>query len=323
MKILVTGGCGFIGSHFIKETLRQKEDWEIINLDKLTYAGRKENVAELEGDPRYSFIHGDICDPVSVNTAMKEVDAVINFAAESHVDRSIQDARAFIRTDVEGAFTLLDAARKNEVKKFVQISTDEVYGQIMSGSFTEESLLNPRNPYSASKAGADRLAYSFHSTYGMDVCITRSSNNYGTHQYPEKLIPLFITHLIQGKKVPVYGEGKNIRDWLHVKDNCAALLTVLEKGKSGEVYNIGGGNERTNMEITRSILSEMGKGDEMITFVEDRKGHDWRYSVDSQKIQESLGWVPNVSFDQGLRETVKWYIENPQWWKPLVETAAH
>ncbi|MFH0970341.1 MAG: dTDP-glucose 4,6-dehydratase [Candidatus Diapherotrites archaeon] len=319
MKILVTGGCGFIGSHFIKETLRQNEDWEIINLDKLTYAGRKENLVEIENNPHYTFMKGDICDPMVVEKAMRGVDAVINFAAESHVDRSIQDARAFIRTDVEGAFTLLDAARKNEVKKFVQISTDEVYGQIMSGSFTEESLLNPRNPYSASKAGADRLAYSFHSTYGMDVCITRSSNNYGTHQYPEKLIPLFITHLIQEKKVPVYGEGKNIRDWLHVKDNCAALLGVLEKGKSGEVYNIGGGNERTNMEITRSILAEMGKGDEMITYVEDRKGHDWRYSLDSRKIEHELGWRPRVPFEQGLRETIRWYAQNEKWWKPLVE----
>lgn len=318
MRLLVTGGCGFIGSHFIKDTLAARPEWEMINLDKLTYAGRKENLVEIENDPRYTFIRGDICDPVVVETAMHDVDAVINFAAESHVDRSIQDARAFIRTDVEGAFNLLDAARKNNVKKFIQISTDEVYGQIMSGSFTEQSLLMPRNPYSASKAGADRLAYSFHSTYGMHVNITRSSNNYGTHQYPEKLIPLFVTHLLQGKKVPVYGKGENVRDWLHVRDNCTALLRVLEDGKKGEVYNIGGGNEHTNMEITRTILHELRKGDEMIAYVEDRKGHDLRYSLDSRKIEHELGWKPRIPFEQGLRETIQWYVQNEKWWKPLV-----
>ncbi len=319
MHLLVTGGCGFIGSHFIKNTLDKRPEWKITNLDKLTYAGRKENLSEIEHDPRYTFIHGDICDPATVEKSMKGIDAVINFAAESHVDNSITDARPFIRTDIEGAFTLLDSARKNNVKKFIQISTDEVYGQIKEGSFTEQSLLNPRNPYSASKAGADRLAYSFHTTYGMDVCITRSSNNYGTHQFPEKLIPLFTTNLLQGKKVPVYGTGQNVRDWLHVRDNCDALLLVLEKGKSGEVYNIGGGNEKTNMEITRRILSEVGKGDEMIQFVEDRKGHDWRYSLDSTKITRELGWRPAIPFDQGLKQTIQWYTHNESWWKPLIK----
>ncbi len=319
MHLLVTGGCGFIGSHFIKNTLDKRPEWKITNLDKLTYAGRKENLSEIEHDSRYTFIHGDICDPATVEKSMKGIDAVINFAAESHVDNSITDARPFIRTDIEGAFTLLDSARKNNVKKFIQISTDEVYGQIKEGSFTEQSLLNPRNPYSASKAGADRLAYSFHTTYGMDVCITRSSNNYGTHQFPEKLIPLFTTNLLQGKKVPVYGTGQNVRDWLHVRDNCDALLLVLEKGKSGEVYNIGGGNEKTNMEITRRILSEVGKGDEMIQFVEDRKGHDWRYSLDSTKITRELGWRPAIPFDQGLKQTIQWYTHNESWWKPLIK----
>lgn len=319
MRLLVTGGCGFIGSHFIKNILNKRPEWKITNLDKLTYAGRKENLAEIEHDPRYTFIHGDICDPIAVEKSMKGTDAVINFAAESHVDNSITDARPFIRTDIEGAFTLLDSARKNNVKKFIQISTDEVYGQIKEGSFTEQSLLNPRNPYSASKAGADRLAYSFHTTYGMDVCITRSSNNYGTHQFPEKLIPLFATNLLRGKKVPVYGTGQNVRDWLHVRDNCDALLTVLEKGKSGEIYNIGGGNEKTNMEITRRILAELGKGDEMIQFVEDRKGHDWRYSLDSTKITRELGWKPVIPFDQGLKQTIQWYAHNETWWKLLAK----
>lgn len=318
MHLLVTGGSGFIGSHFIKHILSTHPEWVVTNLDKLTYAGRKENLIEIENNPRYHFLHGDISDAPTVAEAMKECDAVVHFAAESHVDRSIQNPEQFIQTDIIGTYRLLEEARKRNVKKFIQISTDEVYGQIQHGSFTEESLLMPRNPYSASKAAADRLAYSYYATYGLPVSITRSSNNYGTHQFPEKLIPLFVTNLIRGKKVPVYGEGKNIRDWLHVRDNCAGIELVLQHGKNGEVYNIGGGNERTNIELTHQLLHEMHVGEEMVSYVEDRKGHDLRYSLDSSKIQKELGWIPKVGFEQGIRETVQWYRQNEWWWKPLV-----
>lgn len=319
MKILVTGGCGFIGSHYIKHHLHDNPDDQIVNLDKLTYAGRKENLLEVEKNPNYSFVKGDICNLKIVEKTMKGCETVINFAAESHVDRSIQSATEFIQTDVFGAYNLLEAARKFNVKKFVQISTDEVYGQILSGSFTEESLLMPRNPYSASKAGADRLAYSFFATYGLPVVITRSSNNYGSHQFPEKVIPLFVTNLIRGKKVPVYGTGKNVRDWLYVRDNCSAIELCLKNGKNGEVYNIGGGNEKTNMELTRFILEDFKVGDEMIQFVEDRKGHDLRYSLDYSKITKDLGWTPKTPLETGLRQTINWYRQNDWWWKGLVK----
>ncbi|QQR93163.1 MAG: dTDP-glucose 4,6-dehydratase [Candidatus Iainarchaeum archaeon] len=319
MKILITGGSGFIGSHFIKHTLETHPTWEVTNLDKLTYAGRKENLIDVENNPCYHFVHGDIVDHSLVATAMKDCDAVVHFAAESHVDRSIQNPDQFIQTDIIGTYRLLEEARKQDIKKFIQISTDEVYGQISQGSFTEESLLMPRNPYSASKAAADRLAYSYHTTYGLPISITRSSNNYGTHQFPEKLIPLFVTNLIRGKKVPVYGEGKNIRDWLHVRDNCSGIDLVLQKGKNGEVYNIGGGNERTNIQLTHQLLREMGAGNEMIAYVEDRKGHDLRYSLDSSKIQNELGWEPTIQFEQGIHDVVKWYQQNEWWWRPLVK----
>lgn len=319
MKILVTGGCGFIGSHYIKNHLASNPKDEIVNLDKLTYAGRLENLKEIEKNPNYSFVKGDICNSTDVEKAIRGCESIIHFAAESHVDRSIQSASEFIQTDVVGTYTLLEASRKSEIKKFVQISTDEVYGQILKGSFTEESLLMPRNPYSASKAAADRLAYSFFATYGLPVSITRSSNNYGSHQFPEKVIPLFVTNLLRGKKVPVYGTGKNVRDWLYVRDNCEAIELVLKKGANGEVYNIGGGNEKDNLELTRTILKQFGFGDEMIQFVEDRKGHDWRYALDYTKISEELGWKPKTPFEKGLKETVSWYKQNESWWKPLVK----
>lgn len=316
---LITGGAGFIGSHFVKDLLSSQPDWQIINLDKLTYAGRLENLREVEKNPNYSFVKGDICDPKIVAKAMKDADVIVNFAAESHVDKSIQSPRQFIETDIFGAYTLLEEARRTGVEKFVQISTDEVYGQILNGSFKETDSLMPRNPYSASKAGADRLAYSFFATYGLPIVITRSSNNYGPNQFPEKLIPLFVTNLLQGKKVPVYGTGKNVRDWLHVKDNCVAIEQCLLKGKNGEVYNIGGENEKTNIDITRMILSELGKDDSSIQFVEDRKGHDLRYSLDCAKIKKELGWTPKIAFEKGLRDTISWYKQNESWWKPLVK----
>ncbi|MBU1930102.1 dTDP-glucose 4,6-dehydratase [Candidatus Micrarchaeota archaeon] len=319
MKILVTGGAGFIGSHYIKQHLKQNPQDEIVNLDKLTYAGRLENLKEIEENPNYSFQKGDICNTQDVEKAIQGCEGVVNFAAESHVDRSIQSATEFIQTDVFGAYCLLEASRKQGIKKFVQISTDEVYGQILEGQFTEESLLMPRNPYAASKAGADRLAYSFFATYGVPVVITRSSNNYGSHQFPEKVVPLFVTNLIRGKKVPLYGEGKQIRDWLFVKDNCEAIEAVLKKGKNGEVYNIGGGNEIPNIELTKTILELMEQSDSMIERVPDRLGHDFRYSLNHEKISKELDWKPKTPFEQGLRETVEWYKENENWWKPLVK----
>ncbi|MDO8428062.1 MAG: dTDP-glucose 4,6-dehydratase [Candidatus Diapherotrites archaeon] len=322
-KILVTGGAGFIGSNFIRQYLEKHAETQIVNLDKLTYCGRKESLQDIENNPetknRYTFIKGDICNKKIVEQAMHNCDAVINFAAESHVDRSIQDPTQFIQTDVFGTFVLLEQARKQNVKKFLQISTDEVYGQIKEGSFTEESLLMPRNPYSASKAGADRLAYSFFATYDLPVIITRSSNQFGPYQYPEKVIPLFVTNLLQGKKVPVYGQGKQIRDWLYVLDNCEALELCLHQGRNGEVYNIGGGNEIENIELTQMILEELGQGKEMIQFVQDRLGHDFRYSLDCTKIQKELGWKPKHEFARALHSTIEWYKNNSHWWKNSVK----
>ncbi len=318
-KVLVTGGAGFIGSNFIRLFLSKHPKTKVVNFDKLTYAGRLENLKDIENNPRYSFVRGDICDAVAVEKAMHGCDAVVNFAAESHVDRSISDPTSFIKTDVFGAFVLLDAARRHNVKKFVQISTDEVYGQILSGSFTENSPLMPRNPYSASKCGADRLAYSFFATYGLPVCITRSSNNYGPYQFPEKVVPLFATNLLRGKKVPLYGEGKQIRDWLHVLDNAEAIDLVLHNGQNGETYNVGGEHEVPNLELTKFILKHMGKGDEMIERVPDRLGHDFRYSLDSSKIKKELGWKPKIPFEKGMRETLDWYKNNKTWWNPLVK----
>jgi len=315
MNLLVTGGAGFIGSNFIKHYFSLYPDSKIVNLDKLTYAGRPENLKEIESNKNYKFIKGDICDKKAVHKASEGAEIIINFAAESHVDRSIAEPEDFIKTDVFGTFVLLEEARKKDIE-FIQISTDEVYGSIESGFFSEQSPLMPSSPYSASKAGADRLAFSYFKTYGLDVKITRSSNNFGPNQFPEKLIPLFITNLLEGKKIPVYGDGKNVRDWIYVKDNCNAVITVMEKGKKGETYNAGGANEKTNLEITDFILSELGKGKEMIEFVEDRKGHDKRYALDCTKLKE-LGFLPEHSFEQALKETIGWYRKNAWWWKPL------
>ena len=321
MQILVTGGCGFIGSNFIHCLIEKHPDYKIVNLDKLTYAGRLENLKDIEKNPNYRFIKGDICDARIVADAMKGCDAVINFAAETHVDRSIADATAFIRTDIIGAYTLLEEALKQKIEKFVQISTDEVYGQILEGSFTENSLLMPRNPYSASKAGADRLAYSYFATYGLPVVITRSSNNFGPCQFPEKIIPLFITNLIEGKKVPVYGDGMQVRDWLYVRDNCEAIDIALHNGKNGEVYNIGGNIEMPNIELTKLLLKALGRDNSFIQHVPDRTGHDRRYSMDCSKIRNELGWKPNTEFSKALHETLEWYKKNGTWWKPLKQGA--
>ena len=320
MRILVTGGAGFIGSNFVRMIAREELQGisSVKVLDKLTYAGIRVNLSEAEHLSRYQFTQGDICDPAQVASLISEVDAVINFAAESHVDRSIQSSAEFINTNVTGVQVLLDAIKKsNREIRFVQVSTDEVYGSINSGSWDENAPLLPNSPYSASKAGGELLARAYQRTHGLDVVITRCSNNYGTHHFPEKLIPLFITNLIEGKKVPVYGTGKNVRDWLHVDDHCRGIYAVLMKGKSGEVYNIGGGRELTNNEITSLILEAMGADESSIEYVEDRKGHDLRYSVDWTKINRELGYKPQVKFEDGLKETIQWYRDNEAWWKPL------
>ncbi len=316
MKILVTGGAGFIGSNFIRHILNRYPDYKITNLDKLTYAGNLDNLKDIENNENYKFIKGDICDKELVNELMPNIDIVVHFAAETHVDRSIKDPTAFIETDVKGTFLLLDAAKKNNIKKFIHISTDEVYGQVLKGSFKETDMLNPRNPYSASKAGADRLAYSFFCTYNLPVIITRSSNNYGPYQYPEKVMPLFITNLIENKKVPLYGDGLNVRDWIYVLDNVEAIDFIMHNGKIGEVYNIGGGNELTNIEMTKIILKEMEKDESNIEYVKDRPGHDRRYSIDCKKIN-SLGWKPRFDFNEAMKETIKWYKDKEVWWKKI------
>jgi dTDP-glucose 4,6-dehydratase len=320
MKILVTGGAGFIGSNFVRMIISsQLQGFSGVRvLDKLTYAGVKENLKPAEIFPNYQFIQGDICDPVQISQLISDVGAVVNFAAESHVDRSISGAADFVQTNIVGIQVLLDAIKASGRQiRFLQVSTDEVYGSINEGSWTEEWPLQPNSPYSASKASGELLARSYNRTHGMDVVITRCSNNYGTHHFPEKLIPLFITNLIEGKKVPVYGTGENIRDWLHVDDHCRGIYSVLMNGRSGEVYNIGGGRELTNNEITSLILEAMGADETSIEYVEDRKGHDLRYSVDWSKINRELGYEPQVKFEDGLRETIHWYRDNEAWWKPL------
>ena len=320
LKLLITGAAGFIGSNFVR--MIAKGDFEGVSkikvLDKLTYAGVKSNLDSAADLSQYEFINGDICDPIVVSELVKEVDAVINFAAESHVDRSILGASDFVQTNIVGVLVLLEAIKTSGRKiRFLQVSTDEVYGSIESGSWTEDSPLLPNSPYSASKASGELLARSYNRTHGMDVVITRCSNNYGTHHFPEKLIPLFITNLIEGKKVPVYGNGKNVRDWLHVDDHCRGIYSALMNGRAGEVYNIGGGRELTNNEITSLILEAMGADESSIECVEDRKGHDLRYSVDWTKINRELGYEPQVKFEDGLRETIQWYRDNEAWWKPL------
>ncbi|MFH1225489.1 MAG: dTDP-glucose 4,6-dehydratase [Candidatus Diapherotrites archaeon] len=316
-RILVTGGAGFIGSNFIRHFMRAHPESEVVSLDKLTYAGNKANLADLKGNGNYTFIKGDICSAKGAARAMKGCDAVVNFAAESHVDRAINDAGAFISTNVFGVRVLLEAARAEGTGRFLQVSTDEVYGSIAQGSSKEGDALNPRNPYSASKAAADLLVNSYRETYGMDTIITRSSNNFGPCQFPEKVIPLFITNLMRGKKVPLYGDGMNVREWLYVEDNCAGIDIALQKGAAGGIYNIGGGEGMKNIELTRALLRELGKGEEMIDYVKDRLGHDRRYSIDGAKIR-ALGWRPAGNFSENLRRTVAWYAGNEKWWKPLL-----
>jgi len=314
---LITGAAGFIGSNFVRHLYNTRENIHVRVLDKLTYASNIKNLKDFEGRNDFEFIKGDICDDKTVKTAMQGVEVVINFAAESAVDRSIDDPQSFIKTDIFGVYTLLEEARKQaNLKRFIQISTDEVYGHILEGSFKESSELKPRNPYSASKLGGERLAYSFFETYQLPVVITRASNNYGPFAYPEKVIPLFITNLVDGAQVPVFGGGHQVRDWLYVEDHCSAIKLLVERGINGEVYNVGGSQECENIELTRKLLAIMGKDERSIKYVQDRPGHDMRYSLDSSKLQ-SLGWLPQVKLDDGLKKTVDWYLENEAWWRPL------
>jgi len=319
MKLLITGGLGFIGSHFIKHALRNWPEYKIVNFDKMTYAGNPENLKEIQGSPNYFFVKGDICDEKMVDEIIssQRPDAIINFAAETHVDRSIFYPQDFIRTDVLGTHNLLEAVRKYKVPRYIQISTDEVYGSIEGGSFSEKSPLNPSSPYAASKAAADMVVKSYFTTYNTPVLITRSSNNYGPNQYPEKVIPLFSTNIIEGKKIPLYGEGKNVRNWIYVLDNCEAINLVLQKGKEGEVYNIGGASEISNIEMTKFLLKFFEKDESQIEFVKDRLGHDLRYSLDSTKIKNELGWKSRFEFEYSLYMTADWYKKNEWWWKPL------
>lgn len=317
VDVLVTGGAGFIGSNFVRHALAAYPDWRITTLDKLTYAGRLENLHGVLDDPRHRFVKGDVADPAVAAPLVTASDIVVHFAAETHVDRSIMSAGEFITTDVYGTFVLLEAARQAaRLRCFVQISTDEVYGSVPEGSSRETDELKPRNPYSASKAGADRLAYSYWATYNVPVVITRASNNYGPNQFPEKVIPLFITNAIDDVALPLYGDGQNERDWLHVTDHCRALDVVIERGVPGEVYNVGGGNHIRNADLTRQILELAGKPDSLIQHVADRPGHDRRYALDTTKLR-ALGWAPAIPFEQGLAETVSWYRENEGWWRPI------
>ena len=319
VKVLVTGGAGFIGSNFVRYALDAHPDWHITNLDKLTYAGRMETLNDVIANPRHTFVQGDIADAGVATALVQASDIVVHFAAETHVDRSILEAGEFIKTDIIGTFVLLEAARHaTHLRRFIQISTDEVYGSVPDGSSIETDELKPRNPYAASKAGADRLAYSFWATYGVPVMITRASNNYGPFQFPEKVIPLFISNAIDNIPVPLYGAGLNIRDWLHVMDHCRGVDTVIEHGATGEVYNIGGGNEVRNVDLTYMLLRMADRPESLIKKVQDRQGHDLRYSVDTTKLQK-LGWTPQVSFDEGLKDTVRWYRENEWWWRPIKE----
>lgn len=319
MRLLVTGGAGFIGSNFILYMLKTYSGWHIVNLDALTYAGNLENLKSVEQQPNYRFVKGSITDYDLVESiAQQGLDGIINFAAESHVDRSIEDPGVFVETNIKGTQTLLEVARKYQVGRFLQVSTDEVYGSLGdSGYFTETTPLAPNSPYAASKAGADLLVRAYHATFGLDVVITRCSNNYGPYQFPEKLIPLIISNAIEDKRLPVYGDGLNIRDWLHVTDHCAAIALAFIKGKMGEVYNVGGNNERSNIEIVKNILNLLAKPESLINYVKDRLGHDRRYALDAGKIKTELGWQPQYSFDTGLKETIEWYCNNKAWWEKI------
>ena len=318
-EVLVTGGAGFIGSNFVRYALETHDDWHVTTLDKLTYAGRLENLHDVIDHPRHRFVKGDIADREAAAPLVTEAEVVVHFAAETHVDRSILSAGQFITTDVIGTFVLLEAAREApRLRRFVQISTDEVYGSVPDGASLETDELKPRNPYSASKAAADRLVYSYWATYQVPVVITRASNNYGPYQFPEKVIPLFITNAIEGIPVPLYGDGENVRDWLHVLDHCRALDLLIDRGEPGEVYNVGGGNETRNVDLTRAILATLDRPDSLIRRVADRPGHDRRYALDTRKLR-GLGWAPSVGFGEGLRDTIEWYRANEWWWRPIKE----
>ncbi len=317
MKVLVTGGAGFIGCNFARLLVSSRPSWNVVVLDKLTYAGRMENLEDVASNPRFCFAKGDICDPTAVADAMKGCDAVVNFAAETHVDRSIEEASSFVRTDIEGVRVLLEEFRRESRSLFLQVSTDEVYGSVETGFSLETDSLCPRSPYSASKAGGELLAMSYHHTYGTPVAVTRASNNYGPYQYPEKLIPLFITNALDGMQLPIYGDGLNRRDWLFVEDHCRALLTILEQCPAGSVYNIGGGFEKSNLEVTHAVLDSLGAGADLIRFIEDRPGHDRRYALDIGKILRETGWKPLMSFEEGIKATADWYRTHRAWWEAI------
>lgn len=316
MRILVTGGAGFIGSNFVRYMLESDPDASVTVLDKLTYAGNLDNLRDVANDPRYRFVQGDICDAEAVADAMEGCDWVVNWAADSHVDRSLVEPGSFIQTDVYGVYVLLEEARRRSVKLLIQISTDEVYGSISEGSFRETDLLTPSSPYSASKAGGEMMARAYHVTYGLPIIITRGSNTFGPYQYPEKLIPLFITNALEERSLPVYGDGQQVRDWLYVRDHCAGVDVALRHGTPGEIYNVGGGNERANLELTHRILELLGKPASLIQYVADRPGHDRRYSIECAKLR-ALGWQPRHTFDEALAETVRWYQDNPWWWTKI------
>ncbi len=315
MKLFVTGGAGFIGSNYVHHVLETTDD-EVTVFDALTYAGNLENLADIADDPRYTFVQGNICDRDEVRTALPGHDAVVHFAAESHVDRSLLDPDVFVRTNCDGTNVMCDIAAQVGVERFLHISTDEVYGSIDDGSFTETDALGPRSPYSAAKAGSDLIARAYHETYDLPVVVTRSSNQFGPFQFPEKIIPFFVTTLLEGGRVPLYGDGLNVRDWLFVRDNCRGVDLVLRQGVTGEIYNIGAGNEHTNREITDTILAALGKDESSVEYVEDRLGHDRRYSIATDKVA-ALGWSPGVTFAEAIDETIKWYVDNEAWWKPL------
>jgi len=324
MNVLVTGGCGFIGSNLVKYLRRVRPDWTVVNLDKLTYAGNLENLSELEGDPKHVFVRGDIGNRELVEHLMSvhSIDAVMHLAAESHVDRSILGPEVFVTTNVLGTQQLLEASRTRGVKRFLMVSTDEVYGSLgPTGAFTETSPLQPSSPYSASKTSSDLVALAYHHTFKLDVVVTRCSNNYGRYQFPEKLIPLMVVNALHDRPLPVYGDGANVRDWLHVEDHCQGLLLALEKGRAGEVYNLGGGAERKNLEIVQGILGLLGKPESLIKYVADRPGHDRRYAIDPTKSRAELGWKAAHTFEQGLADTVKWYVDHPAWWERVMSGA--
>ena len=318
MKLLVTGGLGFIGSNFCRLMLTKYPDYELINVDKIGIGANPANLREIENDKRYTFIKGDICNPLLMNRLVHQVDAVVNIAAETHVDRSISDPNVFLQNNTVGTFTILEAIRKHNHKaRLLQVSTDEVYGEALEGSFTENTSPKPSNPYSAAKAAADMFVLSYHRTFGLNVSITRCTNNFGPYQLPEKLIPKTVIRALRDLPIPIYGKGTNIRDWIYVQDHCEALNTVLEKGKPGEIYNVSAGNEITNIEIVKKIICLLNKPESLITYVEDRPGHDTRYSLDSAKTRNELGWKPKFSFEKSIESTVKWYLDNEHWWTPF------